>query len=299
MRGVPRRRGAATLLAVLIATPAAALDLDALLACREAQAFERSPGEIASELAADPRTRCRHIVLTGGSTMECELTASRTAFGLPTREFSVSRLGDGIQRVRLVFRAGDERTAAAVASARGVRFERDADGRRVADGDGAPIARFLVERREDDSSVLVCEAGVRDTLAVPGVDAAHGGITGDLAFPGGRVPPMRVCAVPAGRMPARCVRTAAGAAEYLIGGLVPGEYYLLAYPQADNPNRFTAAYTSRFRDCPPNRTDCAHGVLLRVYVAGGQVLTDIDPDAFYTELPPYLAEPGPEADVAR
>jgi hypothetical protein len=278
-------------LALLSGAPGAhAFELDAILHCRDPDAFGTTPTELVRAYTGDSSVDCRFINLGGGSSAECELMGARSVYGLPTREFSLSRLADGTKRVRTVFRAGPERVAGAVAAARGVAFGAEADGRRVALFPDDPKRQFVVERREDGSTGLGCIERI-ELLPGSGVDERHGGIAGHLSFPGRATPPMRVCALSADRNPPRCVSYEAGQVDFLIGGLLPGEYYVFAYPKADNPEGFTAAHTQRFKDCPPNRTDCAHGVLKRVYVRAGQVLTDIDPDAFYTELPAQFREP--------
>ena len=119
-----------------------------------------------------------------------------------------------------------------------------------------------------------------------------GEISGRLSFMRPEIPPMRVCALPAGGGRAYCVDTDAMQLEYLIDGLPALEYYyVLAYPQEDNAERVTMAYAEPVAGCGPNRLDCASGVLKKVFLNAGQRITNVDPASYYTRLPPRFAEP--------
>ena len=119
-----------------------------------------------------------------------------------------------------------------------------------------------------------------------------GEISGRLSFMRPEIPPMRVCALPASGARAHCVDTDPMQLEYVIDGLPALEYYyVLAYPQEDNPERVTMAYAEQVAGCGPNRTDCARGVLKKVFLQAGQRITNVDPASYYTSLPPRFAEP--------
>lgn len=289
-----RNRSVLAAVALCACSSAQALDLGKLLRCAEPDAFMRTPREIELALAPDARASCRTATFETASTMECTLSRPLSAFGLPTGEFAVSRLPDRTQRVRITFRSGPERVGGAVASALGVRLEPGPENSRVAQTASPPL-RVTVAEREDGSTTVSCERVSATEGTMPGVDAQHGAISGTLGFPRSPVPPMRVCAIHASGKRAHCVRSRAAQTDYLIGNLTPGEYYLVAYPLADNPEGWTAVHSSRFTDCPPFSTGCAQGIIKRVYVRAGHVLTDVDPDSFYTALPAHLQQPPPEA----
>jgi len=161
--------------------------------------------------------------------------------------------------------------------------------------------RFTIEYielglREDGATELSCvlaglpRAGAERT----GADATHGAVRGRISFPTRPIPPMRVCAVSTGNVPGGwCAITAEGIGSYAIGSVPPGEYYLLAWPERDNPNRYVAAHAQRLAGCRPLDPNCANGVLERVYVHAGRVLENVDLDQAFTNLPPHLAKPPP------
>lgn len=149
------------------------------------------------------------------------------------------------------------------------------------------------------ATVLCLLAGATYAQREPGTyheppypEQAPGEISGRLSFMRPEIPPMRVCALPADGSAAHCVETGEQQLEYLIDGLPALKYYyVLAYPQEDNPERVTMAYSEPVAGCGPNRLDCASGVLKKVFLQAGQRITNIDPSGFYTRLPARFAEP--------
>lgn len=280
---------AAALLLSALARPAAAVDLPALLACRDLSALDAPAEALADALRAIPDARCKRIDLRGRSATECDLERPLDVFGLPVREFSIAHGAGRGERARSVFRASASRLAQAAERALRTPLAARPDGSFVADVEVDPPRRISVSPREDGASVFLCEPVVRrespeDILA--GVDSARGGIAGRVSFPDGSLPPMRVCAVP--RDPwlrSRCTLTVEGRADYLITGLAPGDYDVVSYALAGNSNGLVGAHARRLEDCAPNAPGCAGGILVPRTVRAGEVVTDVDPDRFYTDLP--------------
>jgi hypothetical protein len=279
----------AGLLLLAASLPAAALDLPALLACRDTNALTEPVETLRAGLLAVPGARCKTVELRGRSSTECDLDRPLPVFGLPVAEFSVTHGSGRSERARAVFRASASRLAQAAGQALRVSAVVDADGVYRAELPGIPPRRISVAPREDGASVFICEPvakadSAEDILA--GVDSARGGIAGRVSFPDGSLPPMRVCAIP--RDPwlrTRCTRTAEGRADYLITGLAPGDYDVASFALAGNSNGLVGAHARRLEDCAPNEPGCASGILVPRPVRAGEVTTDVDPDRFYTELP--------------
>jgi hypothetical protein len=285
------RRILPTALLCLLAGPApAAGPLSAtLFECSDWTALDVAAGALEAALLADPGLACRELRLRQGSAVECEAASARSIAGLPAREFSAASDVDGTRRLRTVFRASPARVRDALAARQRLRFEPAGDDRWVARDAQHPRHRVEVSVREDGSTLLVCaldpprdEAG---EIAL-GIDQARGAIAGRVSFPGGLRAAMRVCAVP--REPTlgtRCVVVPAGRSDFLIGGLAPGDYDVVSFALADNPDRLVGAYASPLEDCAPHQPGCAGGLLVPVRVRAGAVTTDIDPDRFFTDLP--------------
>jgi hypothetical protein len=286
---IERLRSVAGLLLLAAAAPAGALDLPALLACRDTAALMLPADELQAQVTALPGARCKRIELRGRTSTECELAQPLSVFGLPVTEFSIGHGSGRSERARSVFRASAARVAQVAGSALRVTLTTDAEGVFRAELPGTPPRRVSAAPREDGASIFVCEPVVatdspEDILA--GVDSARGGIAGRVSFPDGSLPPMRVCAIP--RDPwlrTRCTLTREGRADYLITGLAPGDYDVASYALAGNSNGLVGAHARRLEDCAPNEPGCAGGILVPRGVRAGEVTTDVDPDRFYTELP--------------
>jgi hypothetical protein len=277
--------------------------LAALLACDVPAIAALTPGDLAARLAAEPGLTCRERQLRTGTSIECDSARDRQALGLVTREFGSTQGNDGERGVRIVFRASAPRVRDAAATRLRTTFRADDDGF-IATLAAQPPHDVRVLPREDGSTVLSCTQRIaRDEaegLAL-GIDATRGGIAGRLSVPGDErpLPAMRVCAVPRDAyLRARCIVTAEGATDYLITGLAPGPYDIASFALAHNSNGWVGAHATRLGDCGPNRTDCAGGMLIAVDVRAGRIVTDIDPDRFYTTLPPRfdLVRDGGHAD---
>lgn len=285
-------RLACVLSTALVAPRVDAIDLARVLACDDRAALESTDGGLDAALRARAAERCRTLGLRSGTALECELDSPLVVVGLPTREIGSARDHDGARRVRSVFRASAGRLRETLA-ARGLRFDALDDDRWSAAVGTDGRLRVEVSAREDGSSVLACIlAPLRDEagdLAL-GLDAQRGGVSGRTRFPGGALPPTRVCAVPrepAGRL--RCVLVPRGRDDYLMTGLPAGAYDVVAYALEDNPNGWYGAHAVPLQDCAPNQPGCAGGLLVPVDVRGGAIRTDIDPDRVFTQLPPRLA----------
>jgi hypothetical protein len=90
-----------------------------------------------------------------------------------------------------------------------------------------------------------------------------------------------------------CTRTAPGDWSYLLGGVAPGEYVVLAFALAANPNRYIMAHAAGLSDCAPHQPGCAGAMLQRVYVHAGEVLRGVDALQAFTDLPPAYAADAP------
>jgi hypothetical protein len=282
-------------LGLLASSRAGAADaLADLLACRDRAALDVPAGVLEARFANHATLRCKSLELRSASMVECDAEPAIALFGLTTREVGAASDRDGTRRVRSVYRASPARLRDAVAASLRVAFEAESDERWVARLANDTRRRIEIAPREDGSSVLLCvldpprdEAG---DLAL-GIDRTRGGIAGRLAFPGGSEPPMRICAVPLDpRLRTRCIELARGRDDYLITGLVAGDYHVVAFALADNPNRLLGAYARPLEDCAPNQPGCAGGLLVPISVRAGVVATDIDPDRWFTKLPARFDE---------
>ncbi len=283
-------RCAAGLLLLAAATPGYALDLAALLGCRDTASLALPADDLHALVTAVPGARCKRIELHGRTATECELAKPLSVFGLPVAEFSVSHGRGRSVRARSVFRAGATRLAQFSAAALRVALAADEEGGFRAELPGSPPHRVSAAPREDGASIFICETDMASDRAediLAGVDRARGGIAGRLSFPDGSLPPMRVCAIP--RDPwlrTRCTLTREGQADYLITGLAPGDYDVASFALSGNSNGLVGAHARRLEDCAPNEPGCAGGILVPRRVHAGEVTTDVDPDRFYTQLPP-------------
>lgn len=282
-------------LGLLAAIPAdAAGPLGELLACRDRAALDVAAGALEARFAAEPGLRCKALELRGASAVECDADRAIAVFGLPTREVGAASDRDGTRRVRSVFRVSPARLRDVAAALLRITFEADAEERWIARLPADPRRRVEVAGREDGSSVLLCVLEPpRDEAAdlALGIDRARGGIAGRLSFPGGRKPPMRICAVPVDpALRTRCLEVEGGRDDYLLTGLAAGDYHVVAFALAHNPNGLVGAYASPLEHCAPHQPGCAGGLLVPVSVRAGNVLTDIDPDRWFTELPARFDE---------
>lgn len=144
-----------------------------------------------------------------GETVICDQVRGARVFGLPVTEFSAEIHDNGRRSLMAVTSAHLERTRAALGTTT-----------------SAPGLRLVVEGRDDGTSSIRCvaEAGAAAT------GAAQSGIRGVTPpLPPGATA-WQVCAQPpSGR--ALCARSDT-TGNYLIAGLPPGEYGLLATPIA-------------------------------------------------------------------
>lgn len=286
------------LAALLLPTLVAAGVPPNLFACADWDALDAPAGALEARLLAEPGFACRELRLRQGSAVECDADPPLAIAGLPAREVGAASDADGTRRVRAVFRASAPRVRDLAAARARLRFEADGDDRWVARDPAHPRRRIEVLAREDGASLLLCvldpprdEAG---DLAL-GLDAARGGIAGRVAWPDGARPALHVCAVP--RVPTlrpRCIDRAPGQDDYLIAGLAPGDYDVVAWAiDADGPRRTVAAHASPLEDCPSDAPGCASGLLVPVTVRAGVIATDIDADRTFTRLPPRFDEVSP------
>ena len=286
-RLVPTLFGACLTAAQAQAAPS---ELARLLECADTKVLQQDWDALATRLAAD--AACDAHRFAGGRELECRLRATVSAYGLPVSEFTLREGGAGQRELRGVFKAALGRLRSNAEARHGAVFQSQDDGSALLALDDA--RRLRLDLREDGASELACAVpGTREADAHrAGADAAHGAIVGRLAFPASPLPPMRVCAVPADLgSPAGgwCALTAEGEWSFLIGGIPPGEYVVLAWPQRDNPNHYVLGHATPLQDCVPNEPLCAGGALTRVYLHAGEVLRGIDTTLVFTDLPARFA----------
>ena len=142
------------------------------------------------------------------------------------------------------------------------------------------------------------------TTSVPNVDRQTGSITGRLGYPSDFVPPLTVYAIsvsdpnvwfststprfgnPLSSVPPGPTWPPSGPGTYLITGVAPGTYYVIAYRNDDTPqSSFPGAYTERARKClssdpntpsPPPGPCSNDQTLVQVTVRAGDALRYID-----------------------
>ncbi|MBX3724682.1 MAG: hypothetical protein KF823_02045 [Xanthomonadales bacterium] len=212
---------------------------------------------------------CREMQSLAGNTLQCSPARGGRALGLEIKEFERVDQADGGAWLSVAFRSNPERVRQAVA--------------------GAPAQPGLlpgteVGDREDGVGELRCSL-----RGVPG--QASGSISGSLSFRGVEpLPAMRVCAAPR-RNPGEpiCIETLTGQFDYRIGPLPAGEYYVTAFPLADNPNRLIAAHTRSMASCASPPSECPQQQLAVVAVAAGRQVVGIDPQSLLEGLPPPLS----------
>lgn len=287
--------GLSTLLAPTLAVAAGPATL---FACADWNALDARAGALESRLLGEPGLACRELRLRQGSAVECDASPPIDVGGLPAREVGAASDADGTRRVRAVFRASAPRLRDLTAARTGLRFESGGADRWVARDPAHPRRRIEILAREDGASLLLCVlAPPRDEagdLAL-GLDAERGGIAGRVSWPDGSRPAQRVCAVP--RVPTlrpRCVDRPAGEDDFLIAGLAPGDYDVVAF--AFDPRgvrRAVAAHANPLADCPTDAPGCASGLLVPVTVRAGSVTTDVDADRTFTRLPARFDEVRP------
>ena len=285
------------LVLVLAATAAQAQSpqpLGAVLGCTDFDSLARPV--LWHEGAVAQLASCKSIRRDGSAELECSPHGKLDVLGLPAQEFSLREASDGSHESHAVFKAGIDRVRAAAEKRHGGVFEPEGADGYVMRLPGQPERRVELGLREDGATELSCilaglpRAGAERT----GADANHGEVRGRISFPTRPIPPMRVCAVTVGTVPGGwCAITAEGIGSYTIGSVPPGEYYLLAWPERDNPNRYVAAHAQLLAGCRPLDPNCANGVLERVYVHAGRVLENVNLDQAFTNLPPHLAKPPP------
>lgn len=259
--------GIAGSLALAWAAGAAAAEdaLSRLLSC--AAGGEVISAEATRQLAEAAGWQCRLHRPLSGNVLQCSPGRGGRALGLDIKEFERIDQADGGVRLAVAFRAAPDRVRQALAGA---------------PAHPGPRAGAEVGEREDGVGELHCR--------LRGADGATGSIAGSLSFRGVEpVPAMRVCAAP--RIdPGRpvCVETRTGETGYRIPDLPAGEYYVTAFPLADNPNRLIAAHTRPLAACAPGQPACAGEQLAVVAVAAGSEVPGIDPYSLLASLPPPL-----------
>lgn len=142
------------------------------------------------------------------------------------------------------------------------------------------------------------------TTSLPNASGPTGTITGRLGYPSDFVPPLTVYAIsvsdpnvwfststprfgnPLSSVPPGPTWPPSGPGTYLITGVAPGTYYVIAYRNDDTPqSSFPGAYTERARKClssdpntpsPPPGPCSNDQTLVQVTVRAGDALRYID-----------------------
>jgi hypothetical protein len=234
--------------------------------CEDVDAISRGPDALA-EIMAGEIDRCRRTNVRGVDTLNCELSRPRAAFGLSAVEVSASIQQGGTRRLSFIFRAGDERVRQAVERRLAVSFEPDIGGYLAISPDDVR-RRFRVAPRDDGATQLACEvAGEPERSLMATVE-------GRLVYPGAAKVPTRVCAIPVdSALPMRCVELPERLKQFRIDGLSAADYYIAAYPLADNPDGVVAAYGRTLRDCTDAPPGCVSTLLVPLRVTAG--MTDL------------------------
>lgn len=280
----------------------AATDLERVLSCNDWAIIATQPERLRATLQSMPGVSCESKISRDGEMLECRSEKPVTAFGQPVREFSVGRVNRNMYRLRYVLPVPLEQVRAVIEQEVGARFEPDVKLGYLLKLPGVPERSYRLDLREDGVAEVICRVripNVSSAAQATDADAEHGAVTGVIAFPAARLPPMRVCAVPTDRNRSaqrRCELTAPGQVEYAIGDLPAGEYYLLAYPQRDNPNGWIMGHADRLGDCGEGRPDCAGALLKRIFVRGDQVIESVDIAQAFTGLAPHLSDLAPGAE---
>lgn len=273
----------------------AATDLTRLLSCNDWAVIATEPELLRPTLQSLPGVTCERKVSPDGEMLECRTQQPVTAFGQPVREFSLGRVNRNMHRLRFVLPVPLEQVRAVIEQEVGARFEPVVKLGYLLKLPGVPERSYRLDLREDGVTELICRVRLPNESSAAkatDTDGEHGVITGAITFPSKSLPPMRVCAVPTDRNRSaerRCELTASGQNEYALGDLAAGEYYVIAYPQRDNPNGWIMGHADALGDCGEGRPDCAGALLKRVFLRGDQVLEHVDIVQAFTGLAPHLS----------
>lgn len=267
-------------LALMLSSPAwAAPDY---WSCADTDAILRGPDALAQVLGAQA-DQCRRSNVRGVDTLNCELTRPRSAFGLSAVEVSASVQQGGTRRLSLMFKAGSERVRQLVEQRMAVEFEPDLGGWLAISPDDVQ-RRYRVNERDDGATQLSCE------ITGEPVDSLAGVLAGRLSYEGAGRSSTRVCAIPVDEsLPLRCVELPMRLKHFRIDGLAAADYYLAAYPLADNPQDIVAAYARTLRDCGDAPKGCVAALVVPLKVGAGLTQIDIRIEQRFAAVPERVA----------
>lgn len=267
-------------LALMLSSPAwAAPDY---WSCADTDAILRGPDALAQVLGAQA-DQCRRSNVRGVDTLNCELTRPRSAFGLSAVEVSASVQQGGTRRLSLMFKAGSERVRQVVEQRMAVEFEPDLGGWLAISPDDVQ-RRYRVNERDDGATQLSCE------ITGEPVDSLAGVLAGRLSYEGAGRSSTRVCAIPVDEsLPLRCVELPMRLKHFRIEGLAAADYYLAAYPLADNPQDIVAAYARTLRDCGDAPKGCVAALVVPLKVGAGLTQIDIRIEQRFAAVPERVA----------
>lgn len=119
--------------------------------------------------------------------------------------------------------------------------------------------------------------------------AESGNISGKLSYPSEFIPPLRIVAFAVGSDTWYAVDAEANQREYLLGGLPPGTYHVVAYLR-DSPQTGLAGGYSQMVPCGLS-ADCTDHSLVDVEVRAGETTTGIDPGDWYAPEGAFPPDP--------
>ncbi len=145
-------------------------------------------------------------------------------------------------------------------------------------------------------STLNAQLTQAPTLKVPDIELP-GTISGDLSYPSEYLPPMKVVAfrVDNGQLTGdyKLIETTGDVGVYVITGLEPGTYWVVAYSN-ENPGQATTLGGGYTRAVPCGLTvECEDHSLIDIVVNSGSIVTDIDPADWYAPEGTFPANPEP------
>ncbi len=184
------------------------------------------------------------------------------------------------------FNVVDDRGIAHTISAASMRSDRLAAPTNLAAG-ASVAGSLLFELPIPTISFVVGFRNVAVALATP----AAARISGKLSYPSDFMPPLAIYAFSPDGVPARPLfgtRTTGGTTSYVLDGLAPGSYVIVAYTTSTGPNYGAAGYT-RAVTCGL-RPNCTDHRLIVLNLRAGEAMNGVDPTDYQ---PPSAFPPRP------
>ena len=128
----------------------------------------------------------------------------------------------------------------------------------------------------------------RAAQAVPS-KAASGGIRGSLSYPSEGIPPLRIVAFRVGSKDWQALEVPQNTFDYVLDGLTPGQYWVVAYTIPDGGISLAGGYTQAV-PCGLS-VDCTDHSLIAVTVKAGEITAGVDPGDWYVPPETFPADP--------